>query len=55
MAKVSPYKRYGKRPYRYSDAYREWFNAIIKGSDAHIVDKARQRHNNFVKNRLATG
>lgn len=29
----SPYARYNKRPYRYSDAYEHWHNAMLSPND----------------------
>lgn len=37
----SPYARYGKTPYRYSDIYREW-HELVKKSGTNDSERARE-------------
>ena len=37
---LSPYAKYGKRPFRYSDEYEEWHKAVIaKGGESSATRK----------------
>lgn len=46
----SPYARYGKTPYRYSDAYAAWRRALLTfGTDDPRTQEARAEHNRFVR------
>lgn len=40
---MSPWQKYGKQKYRYSQDYRDWFS-MMKGGRA-IVSKKRLKHN----------
>lgn len=39
----SPYQRYGKSPFRYSEAYRDWFRAA-KSGDRGAMEREGRRH-----------
>ena len=41
----SPYQRYGKTPYRYSEHYRKWHNAFKTGDQREM----RKSHDNWCK------
>lgn len=48
----SPYKKYGKRPWQYSEAYRRWRAAIIKG-DERAARRASEDHaDRFLRGRV---
>ena len=40
---MSPYQRYNKAPYRYSDIYYQWRSAVLKG-DTKGADRLSARH-----------
>lgn len=54
----SPYKKYGKTPYRYSDTYRAWLAAVKKhGASSpearHHAEEHRRKFGGFVSLDLA--
>lgn len=40
---MSPYQRYNKAPYRYSDLYYQWRAAVLKG-DNKLADRLSEKH-----------
>lgn len=40
----SPYAKYGKVPFRYSDAYHAWRNLVLKSGDPDDIADADARH-----------
>jgi hypothetical protein len=46
----SPYKKYGKAPYQYSETYRRWRAAVMAGRDNEARAFAAEHQKKFVRN-----
>lgn len=40
----SPYAKYGKTPFRYSDHYYNWRDLVLKGADPEVIEDADAKH-----------
>jgi hypothetical protein len=47
----SPYQRYGKIPFRYSDQYRRWRAAVIAHVDKAAIVEASFAHDRYLRER----
>ena len=43
----SPYQRYGKVPFRYSDIYQRWREAVMRGRDREAAALAAEHARRF--------
>lgn len=50
----SPYARYGKRPYRYSEIYTAWQNADNQADRQHQADRHNMAFLGFIPRRYQT-
>lgn len=45
---TSPYKRYGKKPFRYSDLHRDWLSAAKAGKEEEAEFLAAKHRAKFI-------
>ncbi len=48
----SPYQKYRKAPFRYSDLFYQWFDAVTKGQTGKAARLARQHTARFLEGRV---